>query len=225
MRVVAGLLLFGTLALTASACGQEAARPAVEPPPAPAPLPDVAVIRCEETGARVTTPKVRPQRDGVHLRVAVETNAELAFAVEDPRGGGGGFDVPGAAVLDLHPGPVRVSCYDPRREDPSEIPGESLEIVDEEEIWVSPRLDCSRVVSEVADYVVGARGTSGPPLDAARSFAEEQGLTGTVEPAGYPEWETPVYRVVRDGKVVAALVLLSDGHGGWLSSQVDRCSV
>ena len=224
MRVVAGLLLLGTLALTASACGQEAAQPAGEPPLAPAPLPDVAVIRCEETGARVTTPEVRPQRDGVHLRITNETDARLAFAIEDLRGGGGGSDVPGTAVLDLHPGPVQVSCYDPRREDPSEISGEPLEIVDEDGIWISPRLDCEQVVAQVLDYMVGARGTKGPPLDAARSFAEEQGLSGEVEPAGYPEWESPVYRVVRDGRVVSTIVLLPDGAGGWLLSQVDRCS-
>jgi hypothetical protein len=224
VRVVAVLLLLGTMALTASACGQDAAQTAGESPPAPAPRPDVAVIRCEETGASVTTPEVRPQRDGVHLRITNETDAELAFAVDDPRGGGGGFDILGTAVLDLHPGPVQVSCYDPRREDPSEIPGEPLEIVDEEGIWVSPRLDCGQVVAQVLDYMVDARGTTGPPLDAARSFAEEQGLTGEVEPAGYPEWESPVYRVVSGGRVVSAIVLLPDGAGGWLLSQVDRCS-
>ena len=45
-----------------------------------------------------------------------------------------------------------------------------------------------------------------------------------VEPAGYPEAETPVYRLVRGSDVLATVDLLDDGAGGWLPSTVNGCS-
>jgi hypothetical protein len=210
------------VAAALSACGQAAPEPASEP--GAAPLPNVAQIVCRAGGTDVLTPTVRPQPDGVHLDVQNETGSELAFKVEDREGGGGGFDIPGSSVMDLHPGKARVACFDGYREDPSEIPGEPLEIVDEDGVWVSSLLDCPEAVSEVADYAEDAQGEQGDPAEIVRRYATDRDLAGNVERAGYVQGETPVFRLVSEGDVVASVELFADGEGGWLVSSVDRCS-
>jgi len=45
-----------------------------------------------------------------------------------------------------------------------------------------------------------------------------------VERAGYPDREEAVVRVVRDGEVVATMLLIGDGNGGWLRSQTSECT-
>jgi hypothetical protein len=205
-----------------SACGQAAPETASEPR-AVSP-PDVAQIVCRADGTDVLTPRVRPQPDGVHLEIQNETRVELSFKVDDPGSGGGGFDIPGSSVMDLHPGEVRVACYDGYREDPSEIPGEPLDIVDEDGVWVSPRLDCTEAVSGHADYVEGAQGEKGDPAEIVRRYAAKHGLAGDVERAGYVGSGMPVFRLVSGGDVMATVELLADGDGGWLVSTVEQCS-
>jgi hypothetical protein len=210
------------MAAALSACGQAAPETASEP--GAAPLPNVAQIVCRAGGTDVLTPTVRPQPDGVHLDVQNETGSELAFKVDDPRGGGGGFEIPGASVMDLHPGEVRVACFDGYREDPSEIPGEPLEIVDEGGFWVSPLLDCTEWTSETAAFAAGARGEKGDPAEIVRRYLAKRDLVGEVERAGYLQVEPPVFRLISEGDVVATVELLADGHGGWLVSTVNSCS-
>jgi hypothetical protein len=210
------------LAAALSACGQGPSEGATEPQAAP--LADVGQIVCRDGKTEVLTPQVRTQPNGVHLEVRNETGSKLEFKVDDPEGGGGGFDIPGSTVMDLHPGQVRVACFDGYSEDPSEITGEPLEIVDEDGVWVSPLLDCQEWTSEIADFVAGAQGEKRKPAEIVRRYLAKRDLVGDVERAGYVQGEPPVFRLVSEGAVVATVELLADGEGGWLVSTVNSCS-
>jgi len=230
MRLLFVLALAAALALPACGAGEEsgpAASTQASEPPEPA-LPDLARVVCESQGPpRVETPSVKPQRDGVHLVFVNETGKDLSFSIEDPSEGGMGADAPrgtSTQVTDLHPGTVTIACYDPYTEDGSEVPRTPLEIVDDDGVWISVRLDCTAGFDQVADYAEGARGDA-DPLEATRkgigSYIEPGDV---VEPAGYLDAPTPLYRLVRDGEVLAVVELLDDGAGGWLESSVTGCS-
>jgi hypothetical protein len=76
----------------------------------------------------------------------------------------------------------------------------------------------------IPDYVTGTRGEPDPQA-VAETALERYGKPGDlIEPAGYPENESPEYRLVRDGDVLAVVELMSDGAGGWLEGQVNGCS-
>jgi hypothetical protein len=220
------LALVAALGLSACGAGSTDAPPEETAEPG-LPVPDLARIVCVEEGAaRVETPVVKPQGDGVHLEIVNYTGAERAFSATDDQGGGLGGNAPAGTstqVLDLGPGILRVSCEEPVT-DPGR--GEPLEVVDEDAVWVSTTLDCGEQFSAVLDYVMGAEGESADPLEAAR-----KGLEGfRVEPddalelAGYPEAETIRVRLVRAGESLAVVHLVPDGAGKWLVDMVTGCS-
>jgi hypothetical protein len=225
-RVV--LIVAAVLALTACGAGPEV-RPAgsTESSQTEA-LPDIARVVCQ-AGSRpqTETPAVKPQRDGVHIRFVNETGMDLAFSIEDPSEGGIGADArqgTSAHVVDLHPGTVSIACYDALTEDGSEVTKTPLEIVDEDGVWIPATLTCAEAFSSHADYTVDARGHR-DPLEAARGGLEPYMQAGdVVEQAGYPEAETPLYRLVRAGEVLAVVDLQDDGAGGWLPSSLTGCS-
>jgi hypothetical protein len=230
MKVLAlALALLGTA--LAAGCGQGASQPAPTAPAAEAvPLPDVAKIECEVNGAQIVTERVRPQRDGLHLEIRNHTGTELAFSVEDSATGGQGASAPPGSVeyvWPLAPGKLFVKCTDDQA-DPSEVEGTPLEVVDEEGIWVSTSLgdSCTEASMSTADYGVGAKGEKGDPVDIARRLFEKKGLEpgDVVEPAGYPEGDETIVRVVRSGDVVATMSFLSDDAGGWLSENTNVCT-
>jgi hypothetical protein len=221
------LALVAALGLSACGAGSTDALPEEADELPASPVPDVARIVCVEEGAaRVETPAVKPQGDGVHLEIVNETGGERAFSATDAQGGGLGGNAPtgtSTQVVDLGPGTLTVSCEEPETE-PG--PGEPLEVVDEDGVWVSTRLDCEEQFSAVLDYVMGAEGESADPLDAAR-----KGLEGyRIEPddvfelAGYPEAESINVRLVRDGESLAVVHLVPDGAGKWLVDMVTGCS-
>jgi hypothetical protein len=223
------LVLALVAALGLSACG--AGSPDAPPEDAGelpvSPVPDVARIVCVEEGAaRVETPAVKPQGDGVHLEIVNETGGARAFAATDDQGGGLGGNAPAGTstqVVDLGPGTLKVSCEDPETE-PG--PGEPLEVVDEDGVWVSTTLDCPEQFSTVIDYVMGAEGESADPLEAARKGLEGYRVEpdDTFELAGYPEAESINVRLVRDGESLAVVHLVPDGAGKWLVDMVTGCS-
>jgi hypothetical protein len=219
-------LALATLAVLVSpACGSVSSERSGES--GSAPLPDIAQVICEPSQTRLLTPTVRPQADGVHLSVENNSTREIAFVVDDPGSGGGGFDVPGGAVMDLYSGRVRVACYDPYRDDPSEMAGEELEIIDENGIWVSPALgpSCKTASTGIADSVAEG-GEPGDTIALARGLFAGQGLrqNDVVEPAGYPEQTPRIVRVVRDGETIATVAYRSDGAGGWIQDEVTVCT-
>lgn len=223
------LLIVATmLALTACGAGSETGPAGSTESSEPEALPDVARVACQAEGPpRMETPAVKPQLDGVHIRFVNDTGSDLAFSIEDPSEGGMGADAPrgtSAQVADLHPGTVTIACYGASTEDGSEVARTPLKIVDEDGVWIPARLTCTMAFSTHGDYALGARGDP-DPLEVARGGLESYMRPGDlVEPAGYPEAETPLYRLVRAGEVLAIVDLEDDGAGGWLPSTVTGCS-
>ena len=191
----------------------------------PTALPDVARIVCKAHGPPlVETPAVKPQADGVHLEVVNETGGDLALAL--PTMGTGAPAGTSTQIVDLGPGELTVSCSAPETLGEAEPPTATLEVVDEDGIWVSTVLDCPEQFSSVADYAVGAKGETSDPLEAARKAVEGYGLEpdDVFEPAGYPEAEVVRVRLVREGEPLAVVDLIDDGTGKWLQSMVTGCS-
>ena len=226
------LLLIVVAVFALSACGAERETASGGPngSPEPGALQDVARVVCQvENGPPVVEfPTVKPQPDGVHFQVVNETGKDLSFSIEDPSGGGmGGVDAPGGAsfhVVDLSPGNASIACYDGSTADGSEVGKTALEIVDQDGVWIPATLTCARRFYGSADHAAGARGKS-DPLEAAREGLHPyMQADDIVEPAGYPEAETPVFRLVRAGHVLAIVELQDDGAGGWLPSDVTGCS-
>jgi hypothetical protein len=232
MNRILVLLLVALLGLTACGAGDDAESGdsggggAESTEPQPTALPDVARLVCDESGVRLETPSIKPQADGVHFEIVNETDGERSLAIQSVQGTGVGMGVPvgtSTQILDVEPGDVTVSCSDPAVEPGA---GESLAVVDEDEVWVSTRLECEEQFSQVVDYIQGATGETTDPLQAARKAVEGFGLEAddTFERAGYPETETARVRMVRDGEPIAVVDLIDDGNGKWLVSMVTGCS-
>jgi hypothetical protein len=224
------LLVALAVLLVVPACGsgEEAGSGSTvaEPQPKPVALPDLARVVCDEQGARVETPAVKPRPDGLHVEIVNETGSERVFSLsgEDT---GLGFGVPPGPtrqVVDLGPGTVTAACSDPASE--PEQGGAPLEVVDEDGIWVSTQLACAQQFSQALDYIQGAQGETSDPLEAARTAVEEFALEpdDVFERAGYPEAETVRVRLVRGGEPLAVVDLVDDGGGKWLVSTVTGCS-
>jgi hypothetical protein len=98
--------------------------------------------------------------------------------------------------------------------------------VDADGIWVSTHIDCETDMGfgAISDYIAGARGKPDPQAVAEDALLPYGEPGDVVEPAGYPKAESPEYRLVRDGEVLAVAELIDDGAGGWLQSQVNGCS-
>jgi hypothetical protein len=211
-------------------CGQGAPEQQPRTEAAADGLPDVALIDCAVNGAHVLTPRVQPQADGLHLRIENDTGSELSFSADDPEHGGRGAGAPSGSVSyvwPLPPGTLSVKCTNDQA-DPSEVPGTDLTVVDEAGVWVSTDLDpaCEQFSTANADYGVGAKGDPGDPVAVARKQFERDGLKSgdVVERAGYSGGEETMVRVTRAGKVVATMLLDSDGAGGWLPSMTTVCT-
>jgi hypothetical protein len=231
MNRILVLLVVALLGLTACGAGDDdvgsaGGGGAESTEPEPTALPDVAHLVCDPNGVRIETPSIKPQPDGVHLEVVNETDGERSLSIESAQGTGVGMGVPAGTstqILDVEPGNVTVSCSDPSVEPGA---GESLEVVDEDGVWVSTRLECEEQFSQVVDYIQGATGETTDPLQAARKAVEGFQLEAddTFERAGYPETETARVRMVRDGEPIAIVDLIDDGTGKWLVSMVTGCS-
>lgn len=214
-----------------SACGQQSGSPGATTAAAErTPLPDLARVVCRPgQPPRIETPAVKPQPDGVHLELVNETEQELTFSIEDPSGGGMGAGAPRGTsthVADVDPGRMTLACYDPLTEDGGEGETTPLEVVDEDGVWVSTRLDCRKQFSSVIDYALNATGETSDPVEAARTALEAYSLEpdDVVEPAGYPEADVRQVRLVSGGETLAVVQLIDDGAGRWLVGGVTGCS-
>jgi hypothetical protein len=175
----------------------------------------------------MTTPRVRTQADGLHVEVVNETGKDLSVSILDERGGGLGADAPrgtSTKIVTVPPGKVFVTCVDPYAGDPGQAPQASVEAVDVDAVWVSTQLDCAMGFSGTSDYVPGARGEPDPQVAAEGALGPYGEPGDVIEPAGYPEAESPEYRLVREGEVLAVAELMDDGAGGWLAGTVNGCS-
>ena len=195
--------------------------------------PDVARVVCDGATTTVATAQIRPQRDGIHLRLENRSEKRLSYSVESKRGGGQGAVLPPngtEVVVSLPPGQLSVACFDPASSnDPSEQKRAELAVSDPQGLWTPSVLSstCSMGVATTSDYAAGAEGERLPPVEIARRFLEERGVLqddDIVEAAGYPDQDGAVVRLARDGETLAVLEFVSDGNGGWLPSTVNACT-
>lgn len=229
MRLLLLVALAASLGLSACGAGQEAGSGSTAsepgPEPEPAAVPDTARVVCTADGVQVETPTAAPRPDGLHVVIVNETDAERSFSLSGTDGGLGFGAPPGTTeeVVDLGPGALTVGCDDPATEP---TPGEPIEIVDPEGIWIPTELPCAEQFSQVVDYIQGAQGETSDPLEAARQAVESYGLEpdDVFEPVGYPEAEIPKVALVRAGTPLAVVDLMDDGQGKWLVGTVTGCS-
>jgi hypothetical protein len=199
---------------------------------ATASLPDVAEIVCEGTSTQVLTPQVKPQPDGVHFRVDNRSGQDLAlqFGQTDFFVGAGTNAFQGVheiAFHDVPPGEVRVRCMDAEKDSGSDEGFVSLQVVDEDGIWVPDRLQCGGdgAVVGSGSYAEGAEGSKGDPVDIFKAAHADDIQDGDeVRLGGYPESENPKVMLIRDEQVVGLAVYTSDGKGGWLEGSFSECS-
>jgi hypothetical protein len=188
-------------------------------------IPDVARVECSEAGARVLTPQVQPQRDGVHVVIA-NAGEPVMYSLEGQAGSfGERAELPETQVTtgELGPGAVTAKCY-PETVDPATVEGATFEVIDPEGIWVAYAPDCPEPNTAVLDYGPGLTGEEGTPEDIARGHLGPQVEPGdTVERAGYPEGSPAVVRVVRDGGVVANVRMFTGIEGGWFVIDITTC--
>jgi len=194
--------------------------------------PDVAEVVCEPAGLRVLTPVVRPQQDGVHVRVRNTFEETASFGLRAISGGGQGDGAPPGVselIFPVAPGDLIATCSpgnadhgDPRWKAP-------LEVLDPAGLFVPYAVQCGtgRVMAQIMDYGPGAHGPQGDPVQVARDSIEGLESTDVVERAGYPSerdsTEEAIVRVVREGRVIFAVHYTSDGQGGWLEHMRESC--
>jgi hypothetical protein len=193
---------------------------------------DVAEVVCEQSGPRVLTPVVRPQQDGVHVRVRNTFDEMASFGLRAVSGGGQGDGAPPGVselVFPLAPGDLIATCSpgdadhgDPRWKAP-------LEVLDPVGLFVPYAVQCGtgRVMAQIMDYGPGAHGPLGDPVQVARGSIEGLESTDVIERAGYPSerdsTQEAIVRVVREGRVIVAVHYTSDGQGGWLEHKRETC--
>ena len=192
-------------------------------------VPETARIVCGPEGTRVLTPRVKARPDGVHFVIDNRFEVEVGYAFEEPEGGGGGDSAPEGEsehVGDFPPGEVRIGCEEP----PVDGVGTDyapLEVVDPAGFYRQVELECrgGMAVGGGPQYAAGAEGKKGDVVEMVRRGLSDRLREGdTVELAGYPKSrDSRTVRVVREGRVVAAVVFFADS-GGWLEDSTSNCA-
>ncbi len=119
---------------------QLAVSPAGRPSGAAAQLPDTVEVHCTPNGIEIPVASVRPQRDGMHVRVSNElaTSTEVRVVKDDEWAGRRSF-APGTWTLlqPVPPGTLRIGCM---------IDGVerslTVELVDVDRYYREPKLEC-----------------------------------------------------------------------------------
>lgn len=186
----------------------------------PADVPTAVHLSCDGQTTTLDTPRARPHADGIHIVVTNTSEYDLALEIRDLAGenapvGRHEIVLPGA------PGTIELRCLDPV--DAAVPPGGyvAVEVVDPDGVFVPTELACGEVTGWYADFAPDAVGDP-DPVESVRSHEwVEPG--DVVEPAGYPEAQTRLVRVVRDGEIVAVLEFMPDAQGGWLEVSGNAC--
>jgi hypothetical protein len=184
---------------------------------------DSVAVECGPGAPTLAAARVRTQADGVHLLVSGGIGRNLGW--HDDLGGGSATieSDPQLVSATLRPGEVRIVCG---------VPGAaydrtaSLMVLDPFGLYRSPEITHeSACTGGDVDYVPGATGTIGAPIDIVRSFVRGLQATDVVEPAGYdrPEDEEGLFRIRREGETIGSVALWTDGAGGWLIGMATLC--
>lgn len=188
--------------------------------------PPVALIRCGDQRTVALTRTVRPQADGIHL-VIQNSSDDHAFYLSSPEDGSnqGGFldDDPTTAVLtSMPPGDLSITCHK-RGQHPAsneEVDPEAhIEIVDPEDLWTSPVLECGEG-EQVGAFRAGRTGPdtrrspAGEPIPRDPAQVMRRTVPGVKESdvlvrPGYPQtgWHGEPRLVLRDGQALASLTV------------------
>jgi hypothetical protein len=192
-----------------SVTASDTGRPSRTPPE----VPDEVVVRCEPTGIVVPVASVRPQNDGLNIRVvnSLRDTTRLRVTTEGSDGwDSGDIEVePGEHRVEqpVPPGEVTIGC---------EIGGEMqrrlIELVDPLGYYLEPALECEADVLPLEDLPV-------EPVEEKLVWATRSALIPSLigesddyaveAPRGYPTQSVdadtvdPKVQVSRDGKVVA----------------------
>jgi hypothetical protein len=179
--------------------------------------PDVALVRCQPDGADVDAPVVRAGEGGVRFVVLNESQAQF-LRVRPQRELGAPVDLllgpsePNVAVLTVPPGSVRVSCLRDRASRPA--PASELAIVDPQELWISPKLACPKVV--VREFQSRFAGADESAVETVRRTMRDLVSEDEVAKPGYPltRWHGDLVVVIRDGRTIGRVTRAQD-QGGW----------
>lgn len=197
------VLLLAAAAVAVAACGGEQEPAQLAQRGATTNPPDVGDLVCNG-GPQLLTPVVRGRADGVHIRVRNETTHEIWLDYELTRGGtGGGGSVapPGtsAHVIPFAADEISLGCS------PEALDRVALRVVDPRDELKSADLQCTEYRRDPPVPPKTLKG--GDRVSVARRFLRAHGLrpTDKVERAVSIAAEVPKVRVVRNGRVVAAV--------------------
>jgi hypothetical protein len=213
---------------------QVAVSPARRPSGAAAQLPDTVDVRCTPAGIEIPVASVRPQRDGMHVRVFnnLATPVEVRVVKEDEWAGRHEFK-PGVMTMlqPVAPGRLRIGCVIGGLEKSL-----TVDLVDVHGYYREPKLECPSEDRELDLKELGAatpnRSMSTTTLNALRSngFAVDELKVGPVQ--GYPTQrlgdptDDPKLQVDRRGDTVAFVHLERTDRGSdapWKAVTIDGC--
>jgi hypothetical protein len=206
------------------------------PAGAPAEVPDRVEVRCEPTGIVIPVASVRPQRDGLHIRVINDLGTPTTVQVENPGQWNSGEIAVGVGISNrtqpVPPGELRIGCYINGK-----LQRRSVNLVDPTGIYRTPELGCDDAVRmgplpvdpSKANLIEAARLALEPRLTEPDEHAGRDAV-GAVR--GYPaqrlvmETDDPVVQFTREGRVIAfAHVRGADGAPDPPWTTVERAEV
>lgn len=197
--------------ITTASEGGDAAAPSAE-------LPDVVELHCLPENIVVRNASVRPQDDGLHIRVINKLAQRTeVWVTSETDWSSGHFSVPvGASNWVVSPplGHLVVGCNAGLQQ-----PERDVELVDEDNLYVDPSLDCKahEVGSDPTEIEVTTRSSS--LATAVRSTLTNVKMNASDDIApmnGYPEKDyttpmaEPAVRILRDGETIAIVYLTGE---------------
>jgi hypothetical protein len=216
---------------------QVAVSPAGRPTGVAAQLPDTVEVHCTPTGIEIPVASVRPQRDGMHMRVfnerATPTEVRVVKDGRDDEWTGRQVFEPGMWPMrqPVPPGTLRIGCV---------IDGVlnslTVELVDSYDYYREPSLDCPSGDEE--GKITDLAGAEPDPQMSTTTYnaLRSQGFrVGELEPGpvrGYPTQrlgdptDDPIVQVDRQGDTVAFVHLQrpDDQPGAhWSAVAIDGC--
>ena len=199
------------------------ASPDARPPAAPRDDPE-AVLVCGRSKARLETPTVEAQPDGVHLVVKNTSGGDAGFFF-DSRGAAGGrnaFAPRSEHVLEAPPGKLKVGCYFPGPDSPQskEL---TIQVRDPNGYYTDVTLDCpgNTVGAGIPEYAPGSRGEKGDPVELTEEDYAKPG--DEVRSVGYRDDRSVSVAVVRNGRAVRIIDWGRAGRGRWLVDTDNFC--
>lgn len=184
-------------------------------------VPRVGRVVCAKEGARVLTPVVSTQTDGLHLQV-VNVGKDRRYEVSSRTTAAGTIAgvLPADGIIDLQltlsPGEIEFACL---RVGTGERLVVSFELQDPDELWTPDALACADQDSGVfeTDYAV-----EGFEETARRALPGLEDADRLVKP-GYPDtdWHGELHVVIREERTIGRVVRVLN-HGTW-NLTVDAC--